>query len=97
MKHPYRWQYQSCGPKLIEKLDFLGIDTIQKLQLIWAEGAMELYIKKYWGRKKWMCSCIAYQFEGLVRNCPRNEIPEHRKKELIVFTRNLKKITQTSS
>jgi hypothetical protein len=91
MKCSYRSQFPSVWPKMIEKLDLLGIHTVEELKSTGAEWAMQLYIQLHGWRKTGMCSCLAYAFEGIMRDCKRYDIPKQRKIELTKYTQALKK------
>lgn len=52
---------------------------------------MKAYMIIHGGWKPEMCSCLTYQFEGILRNTARNKIPDDVKTHLKNETHRLRK------
>lgn len=87
----YRSQFPDIGPKFVEKVNALGISSREEMIELWSEAIFRRYMQLHGGWKHGMCSCLAYQFEGVIRNCKRYEIPKSRKDVLKQRVNELRK------
>ncbi len=92
LKNSYRKQFPTVGPSMIETLDLLGIKSREQLKEMTAERAMQKYLNMTGWVKGKSCSCVAYGFEGIIRNCKWYDIPQHRKNELKNFVYSRREI-----